>query len=384
MRLLPLLLSVLALTSPTLTQARTATVPASAVHLCINLHDEDAAQAVAKVRALGFSCYRKDATGAPIESALAAAGLKADLIVSGDPSPTGQVAKISALARAHPGSVEFVEGPNEVNNHATSYGGSIDTTGGDQTRRSAIRLFMRDLVSTVRRDPNLANVPVLAHTDIHASWAPADSANAHAYDGSTDSWPDYWPAQVSKEMSSAMPGKPQALTEFGVRHADRQPYLVPQWIAAALEAGIDRVWLYELRDERNDPYGLYAADWTPKPAAAVLAELNWLLADTGRGGAAVTPLKAVIADPAVNSVMIAKSDGSYVHLLWRSWPDGKVHPLQWSYDRAATVHAMLWPHSSGLWSSDSVSWSKAAGQPSDWTSYTDGVLVLTVRPQGAV
>ena len=80
-----------------------------------------------------------------------------------------------------------------------------------------------------------------------------------------------------------MPGKPQALTEFGVKHADREPYLLPQWIAASLQAGIDRMWLYQLRDAPGDAYGLYNADWTPKPAVAVLAKLNRLLADTGAG-----------------------------------------------------------------------------------------------------
>ena len=179
-------------------------------------------------------------------------------------------------------------------------------------------------------------------------------------------------------MAAAMPGKPQALTEFGVKHADREPYLLPQWIAASLEAGIDRMWLYELRDAPGDAYGLYNADWTPKPAVAVLAKLNRLLADTGQGGAA-KPLGVTVSDPAINSVLIPKSDGSYVHLLWRSWPDGKVHPFTWAYDRAMHVTARMLPTpaSTGLFD---FGWSKRAGQPSDWLSYSGGVLVLEVRP----
>ena len=379
MKLIPALAGALALAYATLAHATTVVVPASAVHLCINVHDQDAAQAVSAMRATSFTCYRKDATGAPLEAALAAAGFKGDYIVTDGPLPTGQVAKVSALAKAFPGSVEFVEGRNEVNNRATVYGGYKDTGGGDQSNRSAIHLYMRDLMTTVHADPNLAGVPVLAHTDIHASWAPADWANAHAYDGDTDSWPDYWPAQVAKEMAAAMPGKPQAMTEFGSKTTARQPYLLAQWVAASLQAGIDRMWLYELRDQPGDPYGLYNADWTPKPAADVIGRLNAVLADRGQG-VATKPLGVTVSDPAINSVLIAKSDGSYVHLLWRSWPDGKPHPFTWSYDRATTVRAVMYPHSAALWTWDSFSWSKSAGQASDWNTYTDGVLVLQVKP----
>lgn len=371
--------SSLALACAAVAHAGTVVVPASAVHLCVNIHDQDAAQAVTAMKATGFTCYRKDATGAPLDGALAAAGFKGDFIVTDGPQPKGQLAKISVLAKAYPPSVEFVEGRNEINNRATVYGGFTDTGGANQTNRSAIHLYMRDLVANVRADPNLAGVPVLAHTDIHASWAPADWANAHAYDGDTDSWPDYWPGQVAKEMSAAMPGKPQAMTEFGVKHADRAPYLLPQWIAASLQAGIDRLWLYELRDEPGDLYGLYNADWTPKPAADVIRRLNAVLANAGQGGSA-KPLGVTVSDPAVNSVLIAKADGSYVHLLWRSWPDGKVHPFTWSYDRAAIVQAVMYPHSAATWTWDSFSWSKGAKQPSDWNTYADGVLVLQVKP----
>ena len=376
MKLIPALAGVLALACATLAHAATVAVPASSVHLCVNVHDQDASQVVSAMKAAGFGCYRKDATGAPLESALAAAGFKGDFIVTDGPGPAQQMAKVSALAHAYPGAVESVESRNEVNNRATVYGGFTDTTGGDQSKRQAIGLYDAALEATV--NGLLPGVPVLAHTDIHASYGPTDWANAHAYDGDTDSWPDYWPAQVAKEMAAAMPGKPQALTEFGVKHADREPYLLPQWIATSLQAGIDRVWLYELRDAPGDAYGLYNADWKPKPAVAVLAKLNRLLADTGQGGAA-KPLGVIVSDPAVNSVLIAKGDGSYVHLLWRSWPDGKVHPFTWSYDRAMHVTARILPTpaSTGLFD---FGWSKRAGQPSDWMSYSGGVLVLEVRP----
>ena len=56
------------------------------------------------MKAAGFGCYRKDATGASLESALAAAGLKGDFIVTDGPGPTQQAAKVAALTKVSPGS----------------------------------------------------------------------------------------------------------------------------------------------------------------------------------------------------------------------------------------------------------------------------------------
>ena len=211
--ILSALAAALALACGPLAHATTVTVKAQDVHLCVNVHDQDASGVVAGMKAAGFTCYRKDATGAPLETDLAKAGFAGDFIITDGPSPTGQMAKVAALAKAVPGSVELVEGRNEINNRATSYGGFTDTGGFDQSIRSAIHAYMRDLVATVHT--MLPGVPVLAHTDIHSTWAPADYANAHAYDGDTDSFPDYWSATVAGEMRAAMPGAPQVMTEFG-------------------------------------------------------------------------------------------------------------------------------------------------------------------------
>lgn len=96
-----------------------------------------------------LSCYRKDATGNPVETDLAKAGFAGDFIVTDRPTSTGQMAKVAALAQAVPGSVDFVEGRNKIINCATTYGGFTDTGGFDQSTRSAIHEYMRDLKSTV-------------------------------------------------------------------------------------------------------------------------------------------------------------------------------------------------------------------------------------------
>ena len=202
-----------------------------------------------------------------------------------------------------------------------------------------------------------------------------DYANAHAYDGDTDSYPDYWPATVAAEMAKAMPGSPQAMTEFGSKTQGRQARLLPQWIASSLQNGIDKLWLYELRDQGGDPYGLYDASWNDRGAVAPITSLNGLLKDTG-SAFTPQPLNITTNDAGVNSVLIAKSDGSYVHLIWRSWPDGQPHPIQWTYDRDMQVIAR---------GADgqvfAFPWTKAAGQPNDWLTYVEGVIVLELRPR---
>ena len=371
-RLLLGLFALLTVAGAPLAHAATVTVKAQDIHLCVNVHDQDASGVVAGMKAAGFTCYRKDATGAPLETDLAKAGYAGDFIVTDGPSPTGQMAEVAALAKAVPGSVQSVEGRNEINNRATVYGGFTDTGGFDQSNRSAIHEYMRDLVGTVHT--MLPGVPVLAHTDIHSTWAPADYANAHAYDGDTDSFPDYWPYTVAGEMKAAMPGAPQALTEFGSKTTGRQARLLPQWIADALLNGIDRMWLYELRDESGDPYGLFDANWNDRGAVAPIASLNALFADTGPAFTPA-PLNVTTSDDGVNSVLIAKSDGSYVHLIWRSWPDGAQHPIRWTYDRPMQVIA----HGAdgGVFY---FPWTKPAGQPNDWQTYVEGVIVLELRP----
>ena len=64
-------------------------------------------------------------------------------------------------------------------------------------------------LSAVCGFPQLAGVPVLAHTDIHATPSSADYANAHGYDPA-NSWglASYWMPQIAAEMTKAMPGKP--------------------------------------------------------------------------------------------------------------------------------------------------------------------------------
>ena len=371
MRHLTALGAALALACASAAHAGTVTVRAQDVHLCVNVHDQDASGVIAGMQATGFNCYRKDSTGAAVETTLAQAGYVGDYIVTDGPTPTGQMAQVTALAKAMPGSVGFVEGRNEINNRATVYGGFTDTGGFDQSNRSAIHEYMRDLKTTVAT--LLPGTPLLAHTDIHATWAPSDYANAHAYDGTTDSYPDYWPATVAAEMQAAMPGVPQMLTEFGVMHADRQARLLPQWIASTLQNGIDHMWLYEMRDAPNDPYGLYNADWSQKPAVPVIAQLNGLVHDSGKG--AYSTLGVTTSDDGVNSVLIDRGDGSYVHLIWRSYPDGQQHPISWAYDRP--MHVTAWGEDGQTFRID---WSKNAGETSSWSNYVEGVIVLEISP----
>ena len=182
--------------------------------------------------------------------------------------------------------------------------------------------------------------------------------------------------QVVKEMAAAFPGKPQVISEFGCTGAFQAPGL-PMWIASIIQAGASG-YLYALLDD-NEAFGLYDASYTAKRGQAPVARLMQALAD---GGTAFTPrpLNVSVSDPNVSSVVIAKSNGSYVHLLWRAWPDGNVHPFTWSYDRPMTVQAEMLASTGGTWIPDAFKWRKGAGQRSDWNNYMDGVIVLELTP----
>ena len=93
---------------------------------------------------------------------------------------------------------------------------------------------------------------------------------------------------------------------------------------------------------------------------APVASLNGLLKDTGPAFTP-RPLNVTTDDAGMNSVLTAKSDGSYAHLIWRSWADRQPHPITWAYDRAIKVTA--WGADGGVFRID---WSKGCGQNSDW------------------
>ena len=353
-------------------------IRASDIRLGINVHpSQPVALIVSRMQQLGLTLYRCDMTTNPTHQQIAAAGLKGCLIHTDGPLITDQLRLTKAMEQAHPGAVEFCESRNEVNNRPTVYGGMTDTGGFDMSKRGAITAYDAAFQAAVKGDPVLGGKTTLAHTDLHASASACDYANTHGYENTLNTV-DYWPPRLRGEMQAAMPGKPMAITEMGVHDQTHATAFLPQMIADCLFEGIIVVYLYELL-ESGQGYGIFDVSGKDRGAARTVAMMATVLRDDGPDFTPM-PLNVTVSDPMVKSVLVAKSDGSFAHLLWRSQPDGKVHPFTWSYDRPMHVraHMLASSASTAIW--PSLTWHKNAGQPSDWQSYVDGVIVLELTP----
>jgi hypothetical protein len=122
------------------------------------------------------------------------------------------------------------------------------------------------------------------------------------------------------------PGLPVVTTETGYTNDLTVPGSVPQAVSAVYLprtilqqwlAGIKRTYLYELVSVGGEDYGLYAADWSPKPAVAALSNLTGLLSDPGpafQPTALTYTIKG--ADTNLHHLLLQKRNGTYYLALW--------------------------------------------------------------------
>ena len=286
---------------------------------------------------LGIHILRDVAGGqttSPSYDALAAAGDKFEFVMPGqNQGVTGPLSLVSAFQASHPGSVIAIEGPNEVNNWGVTYNG--------QTGVAAALQYQHDLYADKQSTPDLAGVPLV---DLSiAGYGPSsfqpygdlsavsDAGNAHIYYASGQQ-----PAnQLATALSWAQvmtPGKPMTLTEtgYGTMASDStlgvdlttQAKLELNLIFDAAKAGVARTFLYELADDAYsggggwDYFGLFHADWTPKPAATAIHNLMQIVgSSSGAPGLEAAPQFAINGLNG-SEMMIHKADGGYDLVLW--------------------------------------------------------------------
>ena len=269
---------------------------------------------------------------------LASAGIKLDVLIPGNGAVDlkADMALLDAFETKHPGAIASIEGPNEVDIWPITYAG--------KTGVAAAIAFQRDLYHAVHADPLLQGIPVYnftlgavlpADAGIGNMSASADAANVHAYapDGIRPSW--VVPAAIQGFAADA-PNKPTVVTETNY-------YTLPQdsnWggVNEAVQAvygldtalddfknGVSFTYFYELEDSgtsanREQHFGLFRFDGTPKPFATALHDLTTLLADTGAAAQSFTPgpLAYSIANlPWTASTMaLQKSSGVYDIAVW--------------------------------------------------------------------
>jgi len=266
---------------------------------------------------------------------LAEAGLKVEMVVDTSLSPQANAAAVAAFVKAHPGSLAFVEGPNEPSNWGVNYGGQ----GGMQ----GARLWQNDFYAAMNADPVTRDIVVSGPSSAVAAGSDLITIHPYARDGDQ---PEAWIVNDLANAQAADPGKGFVITETGyytlpgnnpsgVDDATQAKLTVNTYLDA-MRLGAVSVGFFALRDWANpdwDSYGLFYGDNSPKPAATALHNMQAILQDDGAKAASFAPgaldfANSVPAD--VRTLLMQKSSGEYVLALWREpdiWNEATQKPL---------------------------------------------------------
>ena len=265
---------------------------------------------------------------------LAAQGIGANLNLGSPEDGESSLAwRVQQLEQLPPGFVESVEGPNEY-----------DLRAGEGWVRP-LREWQRQLYLEVRARPQLRQVPVLGPSfgsvdhafgagDLSAS---SDLANIHPYPGGLQ--PSSEGLTRNLAIANHLSGsKGVVATESGYHNAlgdrlDHPPVseraagaYVPQLLLEYFKRGITRTYLYELVDEKPDRlgldreqhFGLFREDFSPKPAAVALGRLLSLLdgpVAPSRPGALDYRLSG--RGDRVEELLLRRANGSFALVLWQ-------------------------------------------------------------------
>lgn len=308
-----------------------------------------AALAWCGIRHVRDTAIARQAPGADRYYQLAAAGIRFCLFWGTGRPMDDAISQISALEAAHPGAVEFLEGPNEIQPRF-AYAGLTGTAAGAR--------FMADMKAAT--DPLLRAKPLVSFTSYRPVASVADFGNHHPYPKAgvqpgelirlrRDQW-------VGK--AGAMPGKPMMFTEFGYHtlvgspahpghwqgvDEETQAVLLLNGLLDAAAVGVTRTYVYQLFDGRADRpdhvtqenhFGLFRYDGRPKPAATALRNLGALIADNAMHAHTfpVTPLSVhVEAERPVSVLPIQNAAGRHSLVLWQEalvWDQQTMAPIR--------------------------------------------------------
>ncbi|WP_430227220.1 calcium-binding protein [Paraburkholderia tropica] len=255
------------------------------------------------------------------------------------------IAQAAALNTAVPGSVAAIEGFNEIDNFPVTYNGLKGAAAG--------LALQREIYARVHGTPALTGVPVYDVTGydpklVDTRARSADYANTHVYpqNGEQPTYNpngDRWlPAAIGSVKKFDLP---MVVTEFGyfsmpqsgwymlgVDEATQAKGVLNGYMDAAA-AGVKRLFVYELLDEKPDPqkknaemhYGLFRNDNSPKPVAYVIRNLTTILNANMLHRATAASRDALaytLADMPVSafSFLLKKKDGRFVLVLWNETP----------------------------------------------------------------
>jgi hypothetical protein len=265
------------------------------------------------------------------------AGVQFVFTAQGGIDPSIVVQRLHVFAVAHPGSINGIEGPNEVNNFPVTYQG-LTGTAGAQAYQSAF-------FNAVKADPLLKDIPIIGFTDFPAFASQSDWNNGHPYPINGDQ-PLASLVAAETAQNAVDPNKPFVFTETGyhtsltadaaggregVDETTQAKLLLNDYMDAAL-LGVKETYVYQLLDAYPDPggsnqekhFGLFRLDYSPKPAATAIHNLTAILHDNGSNAAsfsAATLNYSVSGLPATGHTYQAeRSDGSFQIIIWNE-PD---------------------------------------------------------------
>ncbi|GJD64254.1 calcium-binding protein [Methylobacterium frigidaeris] len=283
---------------------------------------------------------------APYVDALVGANLKLDFLVDTSVTPAANAAAVASFVKAHPGSVSFVEGPNEPSNWGVTYAG--------KTGMAGAQAWQADFYAAMKANPVTSAIPVAGPSSWMAS--ASDMINVHSYAQRGDE-PDASLKRELDNMTALDPGKPFVITETGYYTLPgsnpngvddaTQAKLILNTYMDSVSRGAKNVGLFALRDWQNpdwDSYGLYYGDNSPKPSAQALHNLETILNDGGATAASFAPgtLDYTLTAPSdVRSLLMQKSSGEFVVALWREpdvWNEATMQAIKPS---AETVQLQL-------------------------------------------
>jgi hypothetical protein len=279
--------------------------------------------------------------------------IRLNIFFSSGWTPTS-VAWLRTLEAQAPGAVSSVEGYNEINNFPPTFEG--------QAGPAAAKAGQKALYEAIKSDPVLTHVPVVDMTGFEMIRDPrfsygtslagyADVMNVHIYPqdgGQPETWitparPENYKslgAQLSKVMTEfGYSTRPESKWGFIGVDERTQAKGILNGLFDAARSGYQRVYLYELLDEKPDPqmkdlgfhFGLFTFGNEPKPAAKTIRNLTSILACRNGAGncskdtaADAGSIKVNTDEPIdgtpVRSLIVIKKDGSLIVAVWRETP----------------------------------------------------------------
>jgi hypothetical protein len=270
-------------------------------------------------------------------NALAADGVKADLIVGDPRNRTGTMSEnLAAVKSRLMGSVSALEAPNEWD----MFSGWSSTWAWD------LRSYQQRLFEAVSADPALRGLPVIgpslvgysSRDQLGSLATHLDRGNMHSYAGGRAPESNL-PSELS--LASKVSGEKTVMaTEAGYHNATAQvnndhpgvdeataARYLPRMFLEYFAKGVARTYAYELLDERpgkasydmEQSFGLLRSDFSRKPSFNAIKNLIAVLKDPGPAVAsAEVPLTVTQGPSDLRRLVLRKRDGRVYVALWRA------------------------------------------------------------------